>query len=105
MPYTTQTSSANSPNTITLGVSGTQRQRVFRVDAFSSSGTSQLTIKDGAMEVWKSPTGWIASTGISSFAPTYPVVGSSGNALVVEALTAGVGNTTTLNVHYEPLGP
>ena len=57
-----QTSAANSVNTITLAAVGATRHRVLRVDAWTSAGSAQLTISDGATVIWKSPAGYVTTS-------------------------------------------
>ena len=96
------TSAVNSPAVITItGVSG-NTIRIYAVDAFTSAGTSQLTIAEAGTTRWLSPTNWI-TTAITTrvWTPIPFTTDTTGNTVTLTASSAGGGNTVTLNVQAD----
>ena len=103
---TSVTSAANASAVVTLtGVSGLT-VKIYSVDAFTSAGTSQLTIAEGATTRWLSPATWIATTLTTrSWTPVPFTANTPGDTVTVTAGTAGMGNTVTLNVQADIVAP
>ena len=100
------TSGAASPVTITLtGVSGLT-VKIYAIDAFTSAGTSQITIKDAGTTRWLSPAAWVTTALTTrSWTPQPWVSNTPGNTVTVTAGSAGGGNTVTLSIQADIVTP
>lgn len=96
-------SSANAAATITIAAVTGAICKLARIDAFTSAGTSTLTVADGATTMWRSPSGEIGTTR-TTVTWTKPLEGSPGAAMTISGTAAGAGNTVTLSVEAEQLG-
>jgi hypothetical protein len=91
------TSAANTAVSITLTVTPIQRGHLFNVNARCSAGTAQLTVADGATQIWSSAA---TEVGTTSFTKAWNpgLASSGGNNLVITLGTCGGANTGTLDV-------
>jgi hypothetical protein len=92
------TSGANAAVSTTLTASSIgQRGHLFSVSARCSAGTAQLTVADGATQIYSTSA---TQVGTTNFDKTWPVglASTAGNNLVITLGTCGVANTGTLDV-------
>lgn len=94
------TSSANSAQTITVAAIAGQRIRLMRIDAFTSAGTTTLSVEQGSTVIWQGATAAVTST-MSTLEWTKPLELAPGAALNVKTTAAGAGNTATVNLQAE----
>lgn len=96
-------SSSGGAATITVSAKTGQTVEVYSFDAFTSSGTSGITIADGATTIWRSAAAEVTTTRVTR-TWTRPLKGSPGNALTITATSSGGGNTVTLSAQIEQSG-
>lgn len=91
------TAAANTAVVTTLTVGSTQRGHLFKVNARCSAGTAQLTVADGATQIYSTAA---TEVGTTSFKDSWTVglASTAGNNLVITLGTCGVANTGTLDV-------
>ena len=95
------TSAANATAVVTIaGITG-QQVRLYRVDGYTSAGTSGLTITDGGTTIYQSPATLLSSSAFTAISWTQPLAANPGNTMVITASAAGVGNTVTINVEAD----
>lgn len=96
----TQTSAANTAQTITLTGTAGQRVNIDAIDVFvSAAGACTLTIVDNATTVWTHPIGtFIASSSNNPNVGASGLTISTGSTATVNVGACGVGVTSTLNV-------
>lgn len=96
------TSAANATAVITIAAVQGQFWRIYTLDAWTSAGTSQITIAEGGTTRWLSPATWVPTTGaVRTWTPQPLQANTSGTALTITASAAGGGNTVTLNVQLD----
>lgn len=77
--------------------SNTQRAHLFSVNAHCSAGTAQVTVTDGATQIYSSAATEVGTTSfVKSWNPALP--SSPNNNLTVTLSACGAGNTGTLDV-------
>jgi len=96
-------SSANAAATVTVTGAAGQICRLYRLDAFTSAGTSTVTVSDGATVIWRSASGE-ATTSRLAVTWTRPLEGQPGNTMTVTGSAAGASNTVTVNAQIEQSG-
>ncbi len=96
------TSAAGGTAVITItGVTGLTI-KVYSVDAWTSAGNSQLTITDGGVTTWQSPSNWIGTILTTrTWTPQPFQSNTAGNNIVLTASSSGGGNTVTLSVQAD----
>ena len=94
---------ANAAATITIAAVTGAICKLARLDAFTSAGTSTLTVEDGSTTVWRSATGEVGTTRVA-VTWTKPLEGNPSNAMTITASAAGSGNTVTVSAEVEQIG-
>jgi len=94
------TSAANAAVTTTIAAAASTRPHLYRVDAYCSAGTAQLTVADGATTIWQTPAAAVGTTMFTTTWPT-PLTGSVNTNMTITLGTCGVGNTGTLIVQAD----
>ena len=98
------TSGANSAQTIAVAAVAGQRVRVMRIDAYTSAGTSTLSIEQGSTVIWQGASAAL-TTSLTTLDWTKPLERAPGTALNVKTTAAGGGNTVTVNLQADQVGP
>ena len=96
-------SAANAAATITIAAGIGAICKLGRLDAFTSAGTSTLTVEDGSTTIWRSASGEIGTTRVA-ITWTKPLEGNPSNAMTITGTAAGAGNTVTLSAEVEQIG-
>lgn len=96
-------SGSNVAATITVAAVTGAICKLARLDAFTSAGTSTLTVDNGSTTIWRSASGEIGTTRIT-ITWTKPLEGSPGSAMTITGTSAGAGNTVTLSAEIEQIG-
>lgn len=95
------TGSANAATVVTIaGVVG-QQVRLWAVSAYTTAGSSSLTIEDGSTVIWSSPASAIGAASLYSVAFTRSLDATVNTNMVITASAAGAGNTVTVNVQAD----
>lgn len=92
------TAAANTAVITTLSPQPFQRAFLFNVSARCSAGTAQLTVVDGATQIYSTAAAQVVATPNFDKQWNAGLAGSPGNNLVITLGTCGVGNTGTLDV-------
>lgn len=95
-------SSAGGAATISVAAVAGHICKLASIDAFTSAGTSTLTVTDGSTVIWRSATAEVTTTRLTR-TWTKPLEGSPGAAFEVSCSTSGGGNTVTLNAQIEQI--
>ena len=93
-------SAANAAISTTYAAVVGHRTRLWRVDAFTSAGTSGVTITIGSYVVFRTPTAHVATT-LTTLSWTRSLETEPNTAMLISLAAAGVGNTGTLNVQAD----
>lgn len=90
-------SAANAAVSVTLTATTLTAGHLFNANARCSAGTAQLTVADGATQIWSSAA---TEVGTTSFPKSWipGLASTNGNNLVITLGTCGVANTGTLDV-------
>jgi len=96
-------SGANAAATITVAAVTGAICKLARLDAFTSAGTSTITVADGSTTIWRSASGEIGTTRVA-VTWTKPLEGNPGLAMTITGTAAGAGNTVTINAEVEQIG-
>lgn len=96
-------SGTNAAATITIAAVTGAICKLARLDAFTSAGTSTLTVEDGSATIWRSSSGEIGTTRVT-VTWIKPLEGNPGNAMTITGTAAGAGNTVTISVEVEQIG-
>lgn len=96
------TSGANSAQTVTIAAIAGQRIRLMRLDAFTSAGTATLSVEEGSTVRWQGAAAGLTTT-MTTLEWSRSLETAPGSALSVKTTAAGGGNTVTCNVQADQI--